>query len=60
VSTIRMNVRMAVILSIMVAPGVRCSVFFCLCGAIRWLPWVLAFPCGLSGLLALPLCGAAL
>jgi hypothetical protein len=33
---------------------------FCLCGACFCVPAGLAFPCFLVGLLALPLCGAAL
>jgi hypothetical protein len=39
--------------------GVLFSGFFCLFGDLVGGPDLLAFPCILSGLLALPLCGAA-
>ncbi|MFP3271438.1 MAG: hypothetical protein RXR52_11135, partial [Paraburkholderia sp.] len=42
------------------AEGVALYVLLCLRGALVVVPMVLAFPCCLVGLLALPLCGAAL
>src|SRR5579859_7537226 len=60
VSTIRMNVRIAVILSITVWTPRWGWVFFCLAGGFVVDSGFLAFPCFVSGLLVLPLCGAAL
>jgi hypothetical protein len=45
---------------VFVPTAVGFSWFVCLRGAYFWALTVLAFPCFLGGLLALPLCGAAL
>jgi hypothetical protein len=55
-----MNVRIAVILSITIWTPRWGWVFFCLAGGFVVDPGFLAFPCFVSGLLVLPLCGAAL
>ncbi|WP_187636906.1 MULTISPECIES: hypothetical protein [Paraburkholderia] len=57
VSTIRMNVRIAVILSI--TGLLQMGFLFFACALLSLFFAVLAFPCFVVGLLALPLCGAA-